>query len=172
MIVHHPYIRKQINIMFMTTMGDNRFVNTKLIFYYLRHYACLIFVSFSLFFFADFFLHDTCRTPAPIVFKLMSVIKDGLVNSILRQSRSPDQLLSVYVLPIHKKGKYRLCKDNYRGITITPTVSNNSRARHPEEDRAKSPPERPPVRVTNRPPAWPSQRPSPRHWTRRTHSIA
>ena len=47
----------------------------------------------------------------------------NLFNSILRQGRSPDQLLSAYVLPIHKKGKDRLCKDNYRGITITPTIS-------------------------------------------------
>ena len=38
----------------------------------------------------------------------------NLFNSILRQGRSPDQLLSAYVLPIHKKGKDRLCKDNYR----------------------------------------------------------
>ena len=46
-----------------------------------------------------------------------------LFNTILTKGKSPDQLLSAYVLPIHKKGKDRLSKDNYRGITITPTLS-------------------------------------------------
>ena len=70
----------------------------------------------------------------------------NLFNSILRQDRSQYKLLTAYVRPIHKKGKDRLCKDNYRCITITPDRLQKTRARHPEEDRAKPPPV-PPVRV-------------------------
>ena len=42
-----------------------------------QKYLYILLSIFLFFFFAYFCLHDNWRTPAPIVFKFMSVIKDG-----------------------------------------------------------------------------------------------
>ena len=44
-------------------------------------------------------------------------------NTIIPSGRVPGQLQSAYILPVHKKGKDKFTMDDYRGITITPTLS-------------------------------------------------
>ena len=46
-----------------------------------------------------------------------------LFNILLKCNRTIEPLNSAFILPVHKKGKDRLCTDNYRGITITPILA-------------------------------------------------
>ena len=46
-----------------------------------------------------------------------------LFNTLLSVDRPVAPLNEAYILPIHKKGKDPLSRDNYRGITITPVLS-------------------------------------------------
>ena len=46
-----------------------------------------------------------------------------LFNTLLSVDRPVAPLNEAYILPIHKKGKDPLERDNYRGITITPVLS-------------------------------------------------